>query len=68
MHPPRRDIERYVPGMVDPGCEQQADLADDLRPQMKTCNRIRPLSEIEFGPVGTAGTIYLVHGVILLLL
>src|SRR6202047_2098127 len=52
--PARGHVERDVPRMIKPGCLRQADLAYDLRPQMKCraglppgqIRQVRPCSPI----------------------
>jgi len=46
----RRHVERYVPGMVDPGHRPHADLADNLQPLVEGIEGITPGGVIEFGP------------------
>ena len=37
--PARGDVERHVPGMIEPGRAREPDLADDLRPQLQRLGR-----------------------------
>ena len=44
-HPARRDVERDVPGVVEPGRLGHAYLADDLRPHVQGGGRVSPFGE-----------------------
>ena len=48
--PARGDVERDVPGMIEPGRARQPDLADNLRPQLQRRGGVRPGGVRQFGP------------------
>ena len=48
--PARGHVERDVPRVIDPGRQREADLADDLRPQVQGRVGVPPLVEREVGP------------------
>ena len=52
VRPRARDIERHVPGMIEPGRERQPDLADDLRPQVQRRIGVAPRRGRQFRPRG----------------
>src|SRR5207302_5853265 len=48
--PARADVERHVPGMVQPGRALQADLADDLAPELQRFTGLAPRGGRQFRP------------------
>src|SRR5580704_7451690 len=54
--PARGDIERHMPGMVEPGRERQPDLADDLGPQLQRRGGVAPRRGRQFRPWGLRRT------------
>src|SRR3984957_9789487 len=53
--PPRGDIERDVPGMVQPGSAREAHLADDLGPKMQRFISLAPCRGRQFRPGNSRG-------------
>ncbi len=53
--PARRHVKCDVPPMIDSRCQRQADLADDLRPQMERVAGLAPVGERQAGPGGGRG-------------
>src|SRR5512140_1881548 len=60
--PMRIHVKRHLPAVIDPRCQRQPHLADDLRPQLKRGGRLAPrritqwrpgLDRAHRGPPGT---------------
>ena len=48
----RRDVERHMPGMIQPGRFGQPDLADDLGPELQRRTGVTPRRGRQFRPRG----------------
>ena len=46
----RRDVERHMPGMIEPGRFGQPDLADDLGPELQRRTGVTPRRRRQFRP------------------
>src|SRR4030088_2558353 len=54
----RGDVERDMPGMVQPGRARQTNLADNLGPQMQRRIGLAPCRGREFRPSGSRGVVH----------
>ena len=48
--PPCGDVQRNMPGMIQPRRARQTNLADNLRPQMQRFVRLAPSRDRQFRP------------------
>ena len=55
------DVEGDLPAVIEPGRQPQADLADDLRPELQGCGCVAPSIIGQIGPNGHG----IVHGLLL---